>query len=126
MNAGSQAFEFIKRFEGCASQRTDGLIEAYPDPSTGGAPWTIRWGATGADIGPGSIWTQQQCAARLAEDVTHHAADVAEALGNIPTSQAQTGQSPRLCERLTHWLKSLRAWAACRLSRWRWKPDCRA
>lgn len=89
MNAGSQAFELIKRFEGCASQRADGLIESYPDPGTGGAPWTIGWGATGADIGPGTVWTQEQCDARLAEDVARHAADVAEALGNIPTSQAQ-------------------------------------
>jgi GH24 family phage-related lysozyme (muramidase) len=89
MTAGSQAFELIKRFEGCASQRADGLIEAYPDPGTGGAPWTIGWGATGADIGPGTVWTQAQCDARLAEDVARHAEDVAEALGDTPTSQAQ-------------------------------------
>ncbi|NNK46221.1 MAG: lysozyme, partial [Altererythrobacter sp.] len=89
LTAGSQALELIKRFEGCASQRDDGLIEAYPDPGTGGAPWTIGWGATGADIGPGTVWTQEQCDARLAEDVARRAKDVAEALGSIPTSQAQ-------------------------------------
>jgi len=90
MNAGSQAFELIKRFGGCASQRADGLIEAHPDPGTGGAPWTIGWGATYADVSPGTVWTQEQCDARLAEDVARHAADVTEALGNIPTtSQAQ-------------------------------------
>ena len=89
MMAGSQALELIKRFEGCASLRSDGLIEAYPDPGTGGAPWTIGWGATGDDIGPGTVWTQEQCDARLAEDVARHAKDVAEALGSVPTSQAQ-------------------------------------
>ncbi len=28
----------IKEFEGCARKRPDGLVEAYPDPGTGGAP----------------------------------------------------------------------------------------
>ena len=89
MKAGSQAFELIKRFEGCASLRADGLVEAYPDPGTGGAPWTIGWGATGDDIGPDTVWTQAQCDARLAVDVARHAADVSAALGNAPTSQPQ-------------------------------------
>lgn len=79
----------IKRFEGCARQRADGLIEAYPDPATGGAPWTIGWGATGNGIGPGTVWTQAQCDARLARDVARHAAQVSAALGSAPTSQAQ-------------------------------------
>jgi len=79
----------IKRFEGCARRRTDGLIEAYPDPGTGSAPWTIGWGATGRAIGPGTTWTQAQCDARLAADLTRHAADVTRAIGEVPTSQAQ-------------------------------------
>ncbi|MDX1704823.1 MAG: lysozyme [Altererythrobacter ishigakiensis] len=89
MTAGTQALELIKRFEGCASLRADGLVEAYPDPGTGGAPWTIGWGATGVGIGPETVWTQAQCDARLAQDVARHAKDVAAALGDIPTSQAQ-------------------------------------
>ena len=44
---GPAGVALIKRFEGCARLRHDGLIEAYPDPGTGGAPWTIGWGATG-------------------------------------------------------------------------------
>lgn len=79
----------IQRFEGCARLRPDGLVEAYPDPGTGGAPWTIGWGATGAGIGPGTVWTREQCDARLAADVARHAADVARALGDAPTTQAQ-------------------------------------
>ncbi|MDJ0979880.1 MAG: lysozyme [Erythrobacter sp.] len=85
----------IKRFEGCARLRTDGLLEAYPDPGTGGDPWTIGWGATGAGldrgsrIGPGTVWTQGQCDARLDRDLKLHAGDVARAIGDSPTTQAQ-------------------------------------
>lgn len=81
--------ELIKRFEGCASLRPDGLFEAYPDPGTGGAPWTIGWGATGADIGPDTIWTQAQCDARLIDDIARHAAQVERALRGAPVTQAQ-------------------------------------
>ncbi|MFA6219348.1 MAG: lysozyme [Erythrobacter sp.] len=81
--------QLIKRFEGCARLRRDGLIEAYPDPGTGGTPWTIGWGATGAGIGPGTVWTQAQCDARLEADVARHARDVREAIGDAPTTQAQ-------------------------------------
>ena len=81
--------QLIKSFEGCARLRPDGRYEAYPDPGTGGAPWTIGWGATGADIGPDTIWTKAQCDARLEADIARHARDVARALGDCPTSQGQ-------------------------------------
>ena len=81
--------QLIKAFEGCARLRSDGLCEAYPDPGTGSAPWTIGWGATGPDIGPGTVWTKAQCDARLAEDVARHARDVAKILGDAPTTQGQ-------------------------------------
>ncbi|MCP5395971.1 MAG: lysozyme [Sphingomonadaceae bacterium] len=86
---GPAGIALIKQFEGCARLRMDGLIEAYPDPGTGGAPWTIGWGSTGNGIGPGTIWTQQDCDTRLERDLTHYSADVARALGNAPTSQNQ-------------------------------------
>ena len=92
---GPAGTALIKRFEGCARLRPDGLVEAYPDPGTGGEPWTIGWGATGADhvhggrIGPGTVWTQAQCDARLADDLARYAAEVAQALGTAPTTQAQ-------------------------------------
>jgi lysozyme len=79
----------IKRFEGCARRRPDGMVEAYPDPGTGGAPWTIGWGATGPDVGPGTLWSQAACDARLVHDLGRHAAEVAEAIGDAPTSQGQ-------------------------------------
>ncbi|MFT6472882.1 lysozyme [Qipengyuania profunda] len=86
---GAQGLALIRQFEGCARLRPDGMVEAYPDPGTGGEPWTIGWGATGPGIGPGSVWTQQQCDARLESDVARHARDVAIALGDAPTTQAQ-------------------------------------
>ena len=79
----------IKRFEGCAKVRADGLVEAYPDPGTGGPPWTIGWGATGPDVGPETVWTAAQCDARLADDVARHAAQVRAAIGTAATSQNQ-------------------------------------
>jgi GH24 family phage-related lysozyme (muramidase) len=92
---GPAGVALVKRFEGCARLRGDGLVEAYPDPGTGGAPWTIGWGATGRDrftggrIGPDTRWTQAQCDARLAEDLAANAAEVAAAIGEAPTTQAQ-------------------------------------
>jgi lysozyme len=86
---GPQGLALIRQFEGCARLRPDGMVEAYPDPGTGGEPWTIGWGATGPGIGPGTVWTQQQCDARLESDVARHARDVAIALGDAPTTQAQ-------------------------------------
>lgn len=92
---GPEGIALIKQFEGCARLRADGLVEAYPDPGTGAAPWTIGWGATGRDrfhggaIGPGTRWTQAQCDERLAEDLVRYAADVTAAIGSAPTTQSQ-------------------------------------
>ncbi|MEQ1641654.1 MAG: lysozyme, partial [Novosphingobium sp.] len=45
LHVSTAGLVLIKRFEGCAKRRSDGRFEAYPDPGTGGAPWTIGWGA---------------------------------------------------------------------------------
>ena len=58
----------IKPFEGLARRRPDGLVQAYPDPGSGGAPWTIGYGSTGPDITPQTVWTMQQCE----EALDHH------------------------------------------------------
>lgn len=86
---GLAGLALIQRFESCARARADGLFEAYPDPGTGGAPWTIGWGSTGSDIVPGLTWSQQQCDERLAADLARFGRDVARALGDSPTSAAQ-------------------------------------
>lgn len=81
--------DLVRRWEGCARRRGDGTVEAYPDPGTGGEPWTIGWGSTGGGIGPGTVWTQAQCDARLDADLAHAAAQVDAALAGAPTTQAQ-------------------------------------
>lgn len=86
---GAEGVMLIKRFEGCARKRRDGRVEAYPDPGTGGAPWTIGWGATGPGIGPGTVWTQDACDARLEADLAQFSREVADALHNAATTQHQ-------------------------------------
>ena len=58
-NAGLQ---LVKDFEGLR-------LKAYPDPGTGGAPWTIGYGHTGPDVHPGLIWTQGQATDALIADL---------------------------------------------------------
>lgn len=86
---GPEGIALIKQFEGCARIRRDGMVEAYPDPGTGGTPWTIGWGATGPGIDQGTVWTQDACAARLEADLQRYAAEVADALGDCPASALQ-------------------------------------
>jgi lysozyme len=50
--------QLCKKWEGCR-------LQAYPDPATGGDPWTIGYGATGPDIKKGVVWTQEQADADL-------------------------------------------------------------
>lgn len=62
------ALPIIKRFEGLAKVRADGLIEAYPDPAHGWKVPTIGWGCTGPDIERATVWTLEQCEKRLGEE----------------------------------------------------------
>jgi GH24 family phage-related lysozyme (muramidase) len=95
VTVSARGVALIKQFEGCARLRSDGLVEAYPDPGTGGDPWTIGWGATGRDhvlggtIAKGTVWTQAECDARLAQDLVRYAADVTRALDKAPVTQPQ-------------------------------------
>jgi GH24 family phage-related lysozyme (muramidase) len=36
------------------------ILRSYPDPISKGNPWTIALGHTGKDIGPDTIWTEEQ------------------------------------------------------------------
>lgn len=54
------ALSLVKKVEGCK-------LTAYPDPATGGDPWTIGYGATGPDIHEGTVWTQEQADNDLSE-----------------------------------------------------------
>lgn len=71
------ATNLIKRFEGCEKRMPDGRLRSYPDPGTGGEPFTIGWGSTGIDISRDTVWTQAQADARLEASVKKFADGVA-------------------------------------------------
>lgn len=88
MKPSAACFDIIKQFEGLAKKRPDGRIEAYPDPASGGDPWTIGYGSTGKDIKRGTVWTLQECEARIEADVIRFAIGVAKLVeGGAATSQ---------------------------------------
>lgn len=76
----------IHSFEGCR-------LKAYPDPGSGGAPWTIGWGSTTDEqskpIQPGTIWTQARADQRFRQQLAQFEAEVNELLGDAPTTQSQ-------------------------------------
>lgn len=49
--------------------------ESYPDPLTGGAPWTIGIGHTGPEVYEGLIWTERQIDEAFAADVAEATRD---------------------------------------------------
>jgi len=81
-NALTKAVALVKQFEGCK-------LTAYPDPGSGGDPWTIGWGATGEGIRKGVTWTQAQADDRLQADVTKFANAVNGLIGNAATTDNQ-------------------------------------
>lgn len=82
LTPSTAAINLIKQFEGCE-------LKAYPDPGSGGDPWTIGFGATGEGIRKGVVWTQQQADERLRADVMRFGKGVAAAIGDAPTTQQQ-------------------------------------
>jgi lysozyme len=89
MTPGPDCIKLVQQFEGCAKKGPDGRFGAYPDPATGGDPWTIGWGSTGADIKKGVVWTQQQCDDRFVAHLNEFGASVARLIGNARTTQSQ-------------------------------------
>lgn len=89
MTPSAACVSIIQQFEGCAKKQADGSFAAYPDPGTGGDPWTIGWGSTGADIKQGVVWSQQQCDDRFSEHLASFAAGVSTAIGSAKTTQHQ-------------------------------------
>ncbi|MBX3482557.1 glycoside hydrolase family protein [Phenylobacterium sp.] len=62
-------------------KRDEGLrLRAYPDPLSGGAPWTIGYGHTGPEVRQGLAWTEAQAEAVLMADIRQHNAELAAAL----------------------------------------------
>lgn len=89
MTPGPNCIKLVQEFEGCAKRRPDGSFEAYPDPGSGGDPWTIGWGSTGPDIKMGVVWTQKQCDDRFTAHLGEFTANVSKVLGGTPTTQNQ-------------------------------------
>lgn len=76
MSAVAQAVKIakdslIRPFEGYAIRLPDGGCRAYPDPGTGGAPWTIGYGSTGPTIHKDTVWTHQQAEEAFEEHVQY-------------------------------------------------------
>lgn len=57
MNTSQAGIDLIKRFESCR-------LKAYPDPKSGGAPYTCGWGET-EGVGPDTWWTQGEADRRF-------------------------------------------------------------
>jgi GH24 family phage-related lysozyme (muramidase) len=71
-----EGLTLLKTWEGCR-------LSAYPDPASGGAPWTIGYGHTGPDVVPGLTVTQQQADTWLQKDVAHAASAVERLLPGV-------------------------------------------
>ena len=70
----------IKSFEGCR-------LQAYPDPGTGGDPWTIGYGHTGPEVTQDLAINQQEADEFLERDVARFEECVTEALINDATQE---------------------------------------
>lgn len=64
MKTSPQGTALTKFFEECR-------LEAYPDPATGGAPWTVGWGHTGVDVSKGLVIDQTKADCLLTIDQCH-------------------------------------------------------
>jgi lysozyme len=89
MTPSDKCIDLVKSFEGYAEKRADGGCDAYPDPGSGGDPWTIGYGSTGGDIRRGTVWTKQQADERFAHDLGKFGAKVEALLGGALTTQHQ-------------------------------------
>lgn len=80
MKLSQRGIDLIKQLEGYSSK-------AYPDPATGGAPWTIGYGTT-KGVKPGMVITAQQAEKMLRDDVAKFESGVSSLI-TAPTTQGQ-------------------------------------
>lgn len=57
------------------------VLNAYPDPLTKAAPWTIGLGHTGKDVHQDTVWTEPQCWAAFYNDYSTAYAEAAHITG---------------------------------------------
>lgn len=82
VSAGGVAL--IAKYEGDGPQK-NGIYRSYPDPGTGGKPWTICRGHT-EGVTPGMTATEQQCDRWFKEDILVAEKAVARMI-HVPISQ---------------------------------------
>lgn len=71
------------------TEQFEGLrLNAYPDPATRRAPWTIGYGHTGPEVVSGLEWSQAQAEAALMKDL-ESAEDTVNSLVVSPLTQNQ-------------------------------------
>jgi lysozyme len=80
MRTSDQGIEFIKKHEGFSAR-------AYPDPATGGEPWTIAYGHTGG-VRRGDVCDEAQADFWLRNDI-QTAEDAVNELVTQPITQSQ-------------------------------------
>lgn len=80
MKLSQRGIDLIKQFEGYSSK-------AYPDPATGGVPWTIGYGTT-RGVKPGMVITAEQAEKMLRDDVAKFESGVSSLI-TAPTTQGQ-------------------------------------
>lgn len=79
MRTSDKGIDLIKEFEGLEQA-------AYPDPGTGGDPWTIGYGHTGPDVYPG-LWISKLQAEELLVKDLRRFEDAVEALIDVELNQ---------------------------------------
>lgn len=71
MKTSQHGIALLHYFESCE-------LTAYPDPGTGGAPWTIGWGHTGPEVKKGLTWTQEKADTVFEHDLAKFERGVAD------------------------------------------------
>lgn len=86
------AAPLVEEFEGLA-RIVPGGVQAYPDPGTGGKPWTIGIGSTtdehGQPIAPGTVWTIERARRRFEEHLAEFGRGVDTLIAGKPTTARQ-------------------------------------
>lgn len=80
MQISDNGIALLKEFEGC-------VLTAYPDPGSGGDPWTIGYGTTKGVV-PGMTITKEEAEALLREDLAKFETAVENAV-KVPLTQNQ-------------------------------------
>lgn len=89
MKTNEAGIALIKEFEGCR-------LHAYPDPGTGGDPWTIGYGRAHG-VGRNDIINQDQADQFLREDLAQFESNVSAACEGVETNENQFAAMVAFC-----------------------------